>query len=152
MRKRYFALSTKVALAVSVSVLGMELIGVNRLVRQIVQVNFWELEALLSITLWLLVSAFVLYRADKTLGFWRLVSFGFVAGSISGLVGAVGVSIVNYQQRGIFNSALSWTGVLAFVAISILGTCGWLIGTLSGAVLHLLIQARRAIPGTTRIA
>lgn len=137
MRESFLNISTKAAVAVLLSIAAVELIGVNRHVRRIVQVHFWELEAVLGVTLWAFLVLFVLKRGAR-IKLPRMLGVGFIAGLVSGSIGAVSLSVLNYHRRGIFNSGLWWSELGSFAGISMVATCGWLIGILSGLFLYFM--------------
>lgn len=143
MDRERFNISMRTAAAVVISVAAVEVLGVNRMVRGIVQVGFLGLEIVVTIVLCLFLMVYSLrYGAKTRWGFWGFAGMGLFAGVVSGAVGIVVLSIVNYPRRGIFNSGLSFASLVSLVGISILASCSWLVGILSGIFLSLTYRFR----------
>jgi len=143
MRKSPYKIAVNTALAVLSSMIAFELVGINRVVRRIVQVHFLELEIVLGITLWLLLMLFLIKRKNTARnGLLPLLGFGFLAGSLSGAVAAASLSALNYHERGLFDYISSWKDLASFLGISILGTLGWLLGLFSAVLTYFLLSIR----------
>lgn len=135
----------KSVLAVMGSIAIVEISGLNRIVRHVIQIRiqFLQLETILGVSLLLLLATYVLrIKNSAQLRFLPLIAAGFMFGLLSGLVATVSLSILNWNQRGIFNSNLSLHDVGLFIALSMLGTLGWLIGSLAGSLLYLSMRTK----------